>query len=452
MRAYVAYLVPTMGPTAAAWVLAVRGSGDSGASGDAVAVLALFAGSAAFLLLLARDTFRRFLDAHDSRERLRQALDVAEHANRAKTRFLASASHDLRQPMHTLSLFAAALMMRPLDSASRDIARHIDTALQALSSQLDALLDVSKLDAGIVAVRATEFSVVQLMRRLRDEFEPAARRKGLRLSLTAPAEANAQSDPMLLERVLRNLIDNAIKYTPAGSIDLAIEAERDRWLLRVQDTGTGIPPGEQERVFEEFYQVGNPERDRAQGLGLGLSIVRRLGELLGLELAMQSTLGRGTVFEMHLRNVSQRATPASEPAPPRTNLRGLSVLVVDDEEGARLAMQTLFEGLGCRCDAVPCRELALRSARASRPDIVLADLRLRGDDDGIAVIHALRELHPDVPALLVSGDTAPARLRDAHEAKLRLLHKPVPVDLLTRTIREEVDRREGGFDGGRSGD
>ena len=115
-------------------------------------------------------------------------------------------------------------------------------------------------------------------------------------------------------------------------------------------------------------------------------------------------------------------------------------------------MQTLFEGLGCRCDAVPCRELALRSARASRPDIVLADLRLRGDDDGIAAIHALRELHPDVPALLVSGDTAPARLRDAHEAKLRLLHKPVPVDLLTRTIREEVDRREGGFDGERSGD
>ena len=132
-------------------------------------------------------------------------------------------------------------MMRPLDSASRDIARHIDTALQALSSQLDALLDVSKLDAGIVAVRATEFSVVQLMRRLRDEFEPAARRKGLRLLLTAPAEANALSDPMLLERVLRNLIDNAIKYTPAGSIDLAIEADRDHWLLRVQDTGTGIP-------------------------------------------------------------------------------------------------------------------------------------------------------------------------------------------------------------------
>jgi signal transduction histidine kinase/ActR/RegA family two-component response regulator len=440
MRAYVAYLVPTMGPTAAAWMLVVGGSGEPGSTGDAVAVFARFAGTAAFLLLLARDTFRRFLDAHHSRERLRQALEVAEHANRAKTRFLASASHDLRQPMHTLSLFAAALTMRPLDNASREIARHIDTALQALSSQLDALLDVSKLDAGIVAVRASEFSAVQLLGRLVSEFEPAARRKGLRLDLEAPAEANVLSDPMLLERVLRNLVDNAIKYTPSGSIDLTIDADHDHWIVRVRDTGTGIPASEQKRVFEEFYQVGNPERDRTQGLGLGLSIVKRLGELLALDLSMRSTVGVGTVFEMRLPAVGLVCGPPASSAAATSNLRGLSVLVVDDEEGVRLAMQTLFQGLGCQCSAVAGRETALEAARESRPDIVLADLRLRGNDDGIAVVHALRELHPDIPALLVSGDTAPERLRDAHVAALRLLHKPVPVDVLTKTIREEVDR------------
>jgi CheY-like chemotaxis protein len=132
--------------------------------------------------------------------------------------------------------------------------------------------------------------------------------------------------------------------------------------------------------------------------------------------------------------------PPASSAAATSNLRGLSVLVVDDEEGVRLAMQTLFQGLGCQCSAVAGRETALEAARESRPDIVLADLRLRGNDDGIAVVHALRELHPDIPALLVSGDTAPERLRDAHVAALRLLHKPVPVDVLTKTIREEVDR------------
>ena len=451
MRAYVAYLVPTIGPTAAAWMLAVAGSEHPGATGDAVAVGALFVGTAAFLLLLARDTFQRFLDAHHSRQRLRQALEVAEHANRAKTRFLASASHDLRQPMHTLSLFAAALTMRPLDAASREIARHIETALQALSSQLDALLDVSKLDAGIVAVRASEFSAVQLLRRLVDEFQPAAQRKGLRLYLTAPGEANVLSDPMLLERVLRNLVDNAIKYTPSGSIALSIEADREQWIVRVRDTGTGIPANEQARVFEEFYQVGNAERDRTQGLGLGLSIVKRLGELLALDLSMRSTEGEGTMFEMRLPAVGLLPGRRASPPAVESNLRGLSVLVVDDEEGVRQAMQTLLQGLGCHCNAVGGRETALDAARESRPDIVLADLRLRGDDDGIAIVHALRELHPDVPALLISGDTAPERLRDAHDAALRLLHKPVPVDLLTKTIREEVDRSKGRIYGGGPG-
>ena len=447
---FFAYLIPTMAPTVWQWTRVLAPPGGPWYGGEAGLTLLLFLILGVFLVVLARDTFQLFRESFESRQRLRAALDEAEAANRAKTRFLASASHDLRQPMHTLSLFAAALRMRPLDAASREIASHIDTALQALSSQLDALLDVSKLDAGVVPVRETDFSAVQMLRRLLEEFEPAAQRKGLSLTLVCPSEAAARSDPMLLERIVRNLIDNAIKYTQAGGVTLYLEPAGSSYRLGVRDTGPGIPVAEQGRVFEEFYQLGNPERDRAQGLGLGLSIVKRLGELLSLNLAMRSVPGEGTAFEIQLARALESLGQPEISAPHAAGIEGLHVLVIDDEEAVRRAMQTLLDGLGCRCTLAAGTDAAVAAARAARPDIVLADLRLRGDDDGIAAVRALRELHPDMPALLVSGDTAPARLRDAHTAGLRLLHKPVPVEALTRAIREAVDR-SGGTDGGSDG-
>jgi CheY-like chemotaxis protein len=192
-------------------------------------------------------------------------------------------------------------------------------------------------------------------------------------------------------------------------------------------------------VFEEFYQLGNPERDRTQGLGLGLSIVKRLAELLQLNLVMQSALGSGSRFTLQL-HAAVRPSDSVATLPLPTSINGVHILVVDDEEGVRLGMQTLLEGLGCRVSLATGTDAAAQGAVTERPDIVLADFRLRGDDDGVATIARLRDLHPRLPALLVSGDTAPARLREAHAAGLRLLHKPVAVDVLSRAIREEVDR------------
>ena len=210
--------------------------------------------------------------------------------------------------------------------------------------------------------------------------------------------------------------------------------------VRVSDTGFGIPQAEQERVFEEFYQLGNPERDRTQGLGLGLSIVRRLSDLLQLGVSMRSAPGQGTVFTLQVASADLsdlRPGPAAHPMP---SIRGLRVLVIDDEEAVREGMRAVLEALGSEVLLAAGSDEAECLARHAPPDVVLADFRLRGGDDGVTAVRRLRATNPGLAALLVSGDTAPVRLREADAAGLRLLHKPAGVELLTRAIREEVDR------------
>ena len=443
LRVFLAYMLPMLAPLALTWARALAPPGGSWLQGASGVMLLMVAMYGALLTVLARDTFRLFRESFDSRQRLREALDAAEAANRAKTRFLASASHDLRQPMHTLSLFAAALAMRPLDAATRDITTQMNMALHALGTQLDALLDMSKLDAGVVPVKARNFALAAFLSRLHEEFEPIARRKGLELVLHTPVDGLCYTDPLLLERVLRNLLDNAIKYSDAGQITLGAERSGAGFEVYVRDTGQGIAPDEQEHVFEEFYQLGNPERDRTQGLGLGLSIVRRLAELLQLGLTMQSTLAQGTEFRLRLAPGFSKDEPPQAAAPALASIRGLRVLVVDDEEAVRDGMRAVLEALGCEVQLATGSIDAESLARATAPDIVLADFRLLGDDDGLAAVRRLRLLHPGLAALLVSGDTAPQRLREAHAAGLRLLHKPVSLEVLTGAIRDEVDRARG---------
>jgi len=441
LRAYIAYLAPMLGPVAVAWTLAMNTQTSDGYLPDSVTALVIFAATAAQLIILARDTFRGFCRAYDSRQRLRAALDSAEAANRAKTRFLASASHDLRQPMHTLSLFAEALLMQKLEPESRAIARRIDEALQTLGAELDALLDISKLDAGVVPVRESDFSLTRVLKRIVNDFESTARQKGLALCLECPTPANVRSDPALLERVIRNLVDNALKYTDRGHVRVSAVACGTEYEVVVEDTGVGIPAHEQDRVFDEFYQVDNPHRDRAQGLGLGLSIVKRLTGLLDLSLQMQSSAGAGTRFQLRLPSVKALRPPEDDAGARTVDLRGLNVLVVDDEEGVQLAVQTLLAGFGCQTTLAACTSEAVERASAVRPDIVLVDLRLPGSDDGITAIGALRNVYPGLPALLVSADTAPSRLRQAHDAGVRLLHKPVSAKALTQAIQQEIGDR-----------
>jgi signal transduction histidine kinase/ActR/RegA family two-component response regulator len=449
---FVAFVAPTLLLLSAMWAIGAPGASHPWVE-YFIASLVLVYGM--LMLQLANDTFRLLKESFHIRQeqvvlnrQLRAALDDAEAANRAKTRFLASASHDLRQPMHTLSLFGAALTMRPLDEATRQIANHMDTALQALSAQIDALLDVSKLDAGVVPVNRTTFSLSTFLAHLHTEYVEMAGAKRLALKMHCPPDATCCTDEVLFARIVRNLVENAIKYTPAGEVGVRVSGgDAEHLVVTVEDTGIGIPEAEHQRVFEEFYQLHNPERDRSRGLGLGLSIVRRLAELLDLTIDLRSSPGIGTRFDIEVpRGRPAVAVPpdAGRPADashPDASLAGTQVLVLDDEEAVRQGMETLLQAYGCEVRLAGCIEEAATQCRSMRPDILLVDLRLRGEESGITAIEQLRSMHPGVPAILISGDTAPDRIKDAHEEGIALLHKPVSPQALHQAITREVKPR-----------
>ncbi|MBV8125612.1 MAG: response regulator, partial [Paucibacter sp.] len=386
------------------------------------------------LFNLAKDSYRILSESVlirrqqiKSNQQLKTALQQAEQAMQAKTRFLAAASHDLRQPMHTLTLLGGALERKPLDPPTRQIVDHVNQALVSLSTQMDALLDISKLDAQVVSVNSQVFNLGHWLARLVDEFQPVALARRLKLSLSCASSAYVSTDPGLLERIVRNLIDNALKYTVEGEVSVHVEAQEGLWVLRVQDTGCGIAEQEQHKVFEEFYQIGNKERDRAKGLGLGLSIVARLVDLLDLSLELNSVPDQGTCFTLSLE-VAPAETQAPVGMAEQGNpefLQGLKVLVVDDEEPVRQAMQALLGSYGCEVWLASTTRQALLHCLQHLPDVALVDYRLSGSDDGIAAVQSLRGAVPGLAVLLISGDTAPERLREAQAAGLQLLHKPV---------------------------
>ncbi|MGB1561524.1 MAG: ATP-binding protein [Sinimarinibacterium flocculans] len=385
------------------------------------------------------DSYRIRLQRLELNLRLREALDRAELANQAKTRFLASASHDLRQPIHALSLFSGSLLLRPMDERTGAIARQIDQAVQSLASQLDALLDISRLDAGVIESAISTVDLHLLLTQLTEEFRPQAEDKKLRLDLRCERGLMVRTDPMLLQRILRNLLSNAIKYTDRGSVELVGVRDGRRCGISVRDTGRGIPDAEHARIFEEFYQLQNPERDRSKGLGLGLAIVRRLTDLLGVELRLESAPGAGSCFriELPLARAEDASVPEGTMAEDGVAPR-IQVLVVDDEEAIRVGMKTLLEEMGFEVQVAASTDAAIDASRRFRPSIVLADFRLRGEDSGIRAIEALRMVWPELPALLISGDTAPDRLREARGAGVELLHKPVPALALRDSILKAV--------------
>ena len=381
-------------------------------------------------------------------DHMRDARDRADTANRAKTGFLAAASHDLRQPIHALGLYMGALRQRTTDPVAREIVDRMDHSVGALDSLLDSLLDISRIDAGALVPRPVAFDLGALIRRLGDEFAADAAERGLRLSTRIGGEGSARawSDPMLVERLLRNLIANAVKYTRRGGVLVTCRARRDvhgpKWRVEVWDTGPGIASEEQERVFEEFYQAGNPERDRRGGMGLGLSIVRRLAQLLMLPLALHSVPGRGTRFVVVLPATEAQTPPVAEPVEP-TPLHGLRIAVIEDDAEVRGAMRSLLGGWGCDViDGADCEEI-LRRQGTSAPHALVADLRLRGGRDGITEAQRLRAAFgAAVPVLLVSGDTAPERVRLMEASGLPWLAKPVQAARL-RAWLAQVRQGEG---------
>jgi len=370
-----------------------------------------------------------------------QARHEADQANKSKTRFLASASHDLRQPTHALSLLAGVLSNRPLDDKSKAIAKDIHTASQSLQSLMSGLLDISKLDAGLMIPKIETVDLYWLVSRVCSEFEADCNSKGLRLILNSTNQnAVTRSDPQLTERILSNLISNAVKYTDEGRIEVSLENIDGTWRISINDTGYGIEADEQKSIFEEFYQIGNEHRDRANGLGLGLAIVKRLSAALNINLEIESEVGVGSTFSFSLPKIDDKKV-AQEEINHEDFLKGLHILCVDDEADIRNALNLVFEVLGCSYDLVEGTPQAVNLAEKRKPDIVLADFRLKAGDDGINTINSIREIYPGMPSLLVTGDTSPERLKHANNVGIEMLHKPLTMEKLARAIGESVAQK-----------
>lgn len=440
-RIYLAYILPAAGTLPLWWLLNARGA----APGWIEVSLAVLAAMYLWLLAgVANNAWRNFSESVQIRfqdremaAQLREALAQATQANQAKTRFLAAASHDLRQPLHTIGLLVAALSLRPIEGRDREVVDLLSQVTVALSEQLDQLLDISKLDAGIVEPDRKVVDLGDMLRMHHAEMRAAIEERGLRAVLDAPTGVRCWTDPALLLRVLRNLTENAIKFTPRGQITLRLRTVDGMAHIVVEDTGRGIPQAEQAMVFEEFYQVDNPERDRTKGLGLGLSIVRRLCHLLGITLDLHSVAGQGTTMTLKVPLESIGLLAPAQPQPASTeSFAGLTVLVIDDERSVRMGMRVLLEELGCRCVEAWSIAEATHAALAAPPHVILADMRLRNGENGIAAIAAVVEAVGATPALLISGDTAPDRLQEANRAGIKLLHKPVSLP----TLQAELGR------------
>lgn len=448
-RSFYAWALPTFACLAIAWAV----QGDV-AGAWVASLLVLFPFLQGVFLHENERVMRESFEIRYRNERLIRELEVqrqavarerdrAEEANRAKSRFLASASHDLRQPLHTLSLYSAALRVRKTDERTQEMAREIGSAIASLGSLLDALLDISKLDAGAVRPEPSRFAIDALLARLASDFRPIAEAKGLTLELEAQAPLAVETDPVLVERVLSNLADNAIKYTSRGAVRLVARSVGTQVVVEISDSGPGIPRAEHERVFEEFYQMANPERDRRRGIGLGLAIVRRLTDLLHIKLELESEPGCGTTFRLSLPLAEQRrfASPEREPVPPAEETplpEGLSVLVVDDERSVRDGMCTLLDAWGCKVQPAAGTAEALAAIAMAKPDLIIADHRLRGSETGMALLQQARSAAGDVAALLITGDTAAEVLDRARHHGLTLLRKPVNDQALRSAIAEAV--------------
>jgi len=366
-------------------------------------------------------------------ERLQAAereRDDALRTDHEKSRFLAIASHDLRQPVHALGLFAATLQRRLQQSPDEPLARNLMHAVDGLERSFNALLDISKLDAGAIAPRVETFALRDMFRRLHMQYGGQAEFAGLGLRLS-PGGKSVTTDPQLLERVVGNLIHNAIKYTTRGGIVVVARSTATCINIEVWDTGRGMAADELPRIFDEFYQVGRTERDRSHGLGMGLAIVKRLAALLGHRLEVASTPGRGTMFRIGvpiggLPGIQEELAPAdTQPIAAQTSQM---VLVVDDEEPIREGLRLLLQEWGYEvmtaADATQAEQAVVMLE--GRVDLVLTDLHLGPGPGGVAVIANVRRLcGRDVPAILVTGDAAPEQVQDVALSGDPVLFKPV---------------------------
>ncbi len=406
-----------------------------------------------YLIVFARDgsqLMERALRAGFENEELARRLHVreaeaqaararAEEASLAKSRFLAAASHDLRQPLHSLSLLLDHAVHTSTDPQVEHILQQATRSADSLGRLFTGLLDLSRLDAGSLTAVVRPVSLKALLRWLENDFRSLAQEKGLALDCDTP-DAWVCSDPAMLERMLRNLLHNAVKYTEAGRIELrAVTAELEV-RLSVHDTGIGIAPADRDRIFEEYFQVRNPARDRSRGVGLGLAIVKRMGQLLGHAIEVETEPGRGSTFTVTVprceppgslaaspRASSLAAEDAATPQASLDALRGTVVVVIEDDADVSEAMATLLRDWGCQAVVAggSAGAIAQLDAAGLAPDAILADWRLGGDENGLQAIERLNARFGERPAAIVTGEISPADLQVPRQMSVSVLQKPV---------------------------
>ncbi|MCB1829024.1 MAG: PAS domain S-box protein [Gammaproteobacteria bacterium] len=367
------------------------------------------------------------------------AKELAERASLAKTRFLAAANHDLRQPLQAFSLLISALLLTPLDDRAAQIAKDMRSTLQVMETLLNSLLDISKLDAGVFQPDLRHFAVRPFLQELRNQFRTIAEEQGTRIRLF-PSEAIIYTDPSLLARIVQNLISNAVRHTPGGKVLIGCRRAGEYLRLEVWDQGEGIPADQLEIIFEEFYQLGNPARNRNQGLGLGLAIAKRMADLLKLRLHARSRLERGSVFSVTVPLGSGAGDfPPQQVIPDSVIGIGCfgTLLLVDDDEHVVKASTKLLELWGYRvlpaADAI--QALALCKHHGAAIEMALLDYRLPDGWTGVRLAAKIREvLGRNLPSLLLTGDTSAQQLQDVYSSGLPLLHKPIDPDELHRHI------------------
>ncbi len=363
---------------------------------------------------------------------LEAAKEEAERANRAKSLFLASASHDLRQPMHAMRMYIAALRHKVEDDEALAIVSDIEAVSNSTARLLNSLLDVSRLEAGAVHPHFESFAVQEIFRRVGRSFKPEAYRKNLQLRFV-PTDVHVRSDPDLLERILANFTSNAIRYTARGKVLIGCRRRGERISIEVWDTGAGIPEEHREAVFDDFHQVRNHERDRSKGLGLGLAIVRRLAHCLDHQIEHDSTLGKGSRFAVlveraqprrELRIEAKREAPLQDFS---TSLQGLRIMLIENDLDVLNATTHLLRFWGCQVTATLRYEDAKSRLREGlAPDVVIADYRLPGEVNGVGAILEIRALAGrQLPAIVVTGDVESLNLATLAQEEIKLLHKPL---------------------------
>jgi len=368
----------------------------------------------------------------------RDKEDQLVEENRQKSRFLAAASHDLRQPLQTLNLLnRAARKQAGANAPMLNLLDRQQLALDSMSALLGSVLDISKLDRGAVTANLASCRISDIFGRLQSDFEPQAAEKDIDLVIE-PSSEGALTDPELMRRLLGNLVSNAIRYTQGGEVRISCIRRGDLVAIQVRDTGIGIPREQLDRVFEEFYQVDRGTQ-RPEGLGLGLSIVRRLQQLLNCGIELESSVGEGTTFRVTIPRV-ELAYSLKQGAMDEAAATGGHVLIIDDERPVAEATSLLLELEGFAVSVASSEAEALECVRTHVPDVIVSDYHLRGGETGAAVVAAVRDsLGRTVPVIFVTGDTARSAITGAQVKNAQLLSKPVRADDLLGAVRDRIN-------------